>query len=162
MQTKLVILIAILAFALGVLAYPLIFGTSSEPIVPDVMVSTSAPDTVEIVKYIKHDAIRYVYKTVYDTLYKTETEVIIDTLYITEDVPYFKSFKAFEFDYADSRIWAWAKSPVDSFQNEVTIDWQTYFIDKQKPMLQKAKYNYFIIGGAVGLSAGLLAILFIK
>ena len=162
MNTKLVIIIAVLAFGLGVLAYPLIFGTGSEPIIPDILESTSIPDTVIVEKYIVKRIPEIFTVTVTDTLYHTETTIRVDTVYKTLEVPYFKSFKEFKFDYVDSKVWAWAESPVDSFKNELVVDWQTYFIEKQKPMLSKAKYQYFVIGGAVGLSAGLLVMAFIK
>ena len=160
MNTKLLIGLVFLSFVLGLSSYPLIFGGSSEPVVPEILYAKSKPDTVTVEKYIEKEVPKYVYRTIVEN--KIEKVVEIDTVYITTEVPYFRSYKKFDFDYASSKIWAYAECSVDSFQNELTINWQDYFEEKQKPKLMKEKYNAYLLGGSVGLAAGLITMAFIK
>ena len=162
MNTRLVIAIGVLAFGLGLLAYPLLFGSQGEPIVPDILIARAAPDTVIETRIVKHDVPKYVYKTVYDTVYMTQKEIVVDTIYVDREIPYFKSSKLFEFDYAKSNVFAWAECPVDSFKNELTIDWQTYFNERQKPVLMKQKFHNYLVGGALGASAAMIIMLIVQ
>ena len=115
-----------------------------------------APDDVEVLPTIIKVPKPYpVYR---DT---GSTKVIVDTIYQLVEVTNYRSRKLFNFPqkesgriYASSLVTAWALSPVDSFKNDLKIDWKGYFEDNVKPVydldfkrrLNRSKWRWFWFG----------------
>ena len=68
------------------------------------------PDTVYQVYTVEKIVKQIVRDTVLTPL------ILTDTIYIEKKTPYFKSFYFYEDKYLNARIWAFAKTPVDSFR----------------------------------------------
>jgi len=114
------------------------------------------PDTVEIVKYVTEEVPVYVTKW----KEKIKREIVIDTIYVEKEVPIYKSTEFFQKPYYSSLIMAWAKAPVDSFENRVTIDYERYFYDVYSDKLrqERNKYRWTDLGIGVGVGVGITAI----
>jgi len=116
------------------------------------------PDTVLIDRYITEKV------PVYVTKWKEKKipveKIIIDTVYIEKQVPLYRSLEFFKDEYYTSEVYAWAKAPVDSFYNRVTIDYNRYFSDVYSNKLRKERnrYRWYNLGIGVGVGVGLTAI----
>jgi len=114
------------------------------------------PDTVFIDHYVKEEV------PVYVTKWKDriKEKIIIDTVFVEKEVPVYRSLEFFQEPYYTSEVYAWAKAPVDSFYNRVTIDYEGYFYDvySEKLRQERNRYRWTDLGIGVGVGVGITAI----
>ena len=161
MKTKYAILLVMVAAIAGYFVHPVIepCDTIQAPTQPVVITHGPVkPDTVIIEKYIKKEV--PVYVTEYRTEYKDK--IVIDTIYVTKEVPLFRSYEIFYDDYFTSEVYAWAEAPVDSFYNQVKIDYNSYFYDVYSNKVKAEKVNAYMVGGAIGIGVGVITALLIQ
>ena len=120
------------------------------------------PDTVFVDHYVKEQV------PVYVTMWKEKEiqTIVIDTIYVEKDVPVFRSMDFFYEPYYTSEVWAWAKAPVDSFYNRVTIDYNKYFhgVYAGKVAQEANKYQWYdrAAGFAFGIAATVITYSLVK
>ena len=161
MKIKYAILLVIVAAIAGYFIHPVIepCDTIQAPTQPVVITHGPVkPDTVIIDKWITKEV------PVYVTKWRTRTEerIIIDTIYVTKEVPLFRSYEIFYEDYLTSEVYAWAEAPVDSFYNKVQIDYNSYFNDVYSNKVRAEKRNAYLVGGAIGVGVGVITALLIN
>ena len=161
MKLQYAILLVFVAAIAGYFVHPVIepCDTIQAPTQPVVITHGPVkPDTVIIEKYIKKEV------PVYVTEYKTEYQdrIVIDTIYVTKEIPLFRSYEIFYEDYLTSEVYAWAEAPVDSFYNKVQIDYNRYFNDVYSNKVRTEKRNAYLVGGAIGIGVGVITALLIQ
>lgn len=105
------------------------------------------PDTVIFEK------VRTKWRTVYRDTGSTRT----DTVYIDTLLAVARSEKRYRFPFVESRITAWAPAPVDSFDNEIIVDWRGYIERNVNPAIRQQLNSERRIGRWQGFAAAAIA-----
>lgn len=162
MKWYFVAIFALVAMVAGFFIHPVIMPCDEvqAPTGLTVIKHSGPPDTVIVDHYVKEEVPVYVTKW----KERIKKEIVVDTIYVEKEVPVFRSFEFFYDEYFTSEVYAWAKAPVDSFDNKVTIDYDRYFYDVYSSRIRKERNKYRLgdlaIGFGVGVGVvGLVAIL---
>jgi hypothetical protein len=160
---KLAIVFAVVAMLAGFFIRP--------AIIPYKTVSPPTQDTEIIHGPVKPDTVivdHYVTKKVPIYVFKSDTTIIIDTVFVEKQMPVYRSYDFFtdSTGYYTSQIYAWAHCPVDSFYNKVTIDYERYFYDvygnKLNTEINKGRWSNLLKGCLAGFAVGTAAVLLTK
>ena len=161
------VIVFFVAMTAGYFAYPAINPVDVIPAPTGVTVISHGPvkpDTVLIDHYVEKEVPIYVTKWKDKEIFIDQ--IIIDTVYVTKEVPVYRSLEFFQEPYYTSEVYAWALAPVDSFYNRVTIDYEQYFNDvyaeRVKAETAKNRWNYVLIGGGVGIGIAAIAFTLIR
>jgi len=161
MNFKLAILFAFVAMIAGFFIRPAILPCKVIP-APTAPVVIShgpvKPDTVTIERYIPKKVPVY--------LTRIDTFKIVDSIFVERKIPIHKSYEFFTDKYYVSQVYAWAECPVDSFYNQVRIDYERYFYDvyskKINSEINKSRWSYILKGSLIGFCVGTSAVLLTK
>lgn len=83
----------------------------------------------------------------------------LDTVFVDSSRAVHRSQKTYRFKYVESKITAWAAAPVDSFSNQIVIDWERHYREQFAPSitieLHRQRNRGRIEGGLLGVAAAI-------
>lgn len=168
MKWYIAVIFAVVSMVAGFFIHPVISPCDSSETSGPITYTKgpNIPDTVIVERYIYEKVPVYITRWKEKTVEKFIDKIIIDTIYVEKKIPIFRSIDYFNKPYYNSMIVAWAKAPVDSFYNKVTINYDKYYNDiyanKVQKDLRSEKFKSTVWGFTAGIAATALTLLIIN